>query len=56
VLYEKKECFIFARRRRGSFNVRTLKGNIISDNAHYKKLQIVEKRSSLLKEKVEVVI
>ena len=48
VKFEEEECFIFGRRNRGVFDLRKLDGTVISRNANYKKLKLLEKRSTLL--------
>lgn len=48
VIYQKQECFIFARRVGGSFDVRLLDGIKVSANTSYKKLKLVEKAKTLL--------
>ena len=51
VKFEGKECFIFARRSKGYFNLRKLDGTVIHTAANYKKLELVQKRKSLLIER-----
>lgn len=51
VLYKNQECFIFARRLRGSFDVRLLDGTRLSAGVTYKKLKPLEKRKSYLTER-----
>ena len=48
VLYKGRECFIFGRRTRGYFDVRTLDGTKISTGASCKKLKLIAKRKSFL--------
>lgn len=45
------ECFVFARRRSGSFDVRTIDGAKVSAGISYKKLRLLEKRRTLLTER-----
>ncbi|MFA5395994.1 MAG: RNA-guided endonuclease IscB [Methanogenium sp.] len=49
--YNGKECFIFGRRMRGYFNLRTLNGVTISDNAKWQDLQLLEKSSTFIYER-----
>jgi 5-methylcytosine-specific restriction endonuclease McrA len=49
VLYNKKEYFIFGRRKTGSFNIRTLNKNKLDIN--YKKLNLLEKAKTILFER-----
>ena len=51
VKYNNIDCFIFARRSSGSFDIRKLNGEVISHSISYKKLKLVEYRKSLLIEK-----
>jgi N6-L-threonylcarbamoyladenine synthase len=51
VKYKNTECFIFGRRTRGEFDLRTLDGIKICQSASYKKLILLEKRKSLLIER-----
>ena len=51
VLYNNQECFIFGRRSSGSFDIRLLDGTKISAGVSYKKLKLLEKRSSYLIER-----
>lgn len=53
VKYESNECFIFGRRSSGSFDIRLLDGTKIHAGISYKKLQLLEKRTSLLIQKRE---
>jgi N6-L-threonylcarbamoyladenine synthase len=46
-----REGFVFARRSSGSFKVRRLDGEILSEGIGYKKLIRIEKRTSLLTER-----
>ena len=52
VLYQNKECFIFGRRDSGYFDLRTLDGTKISANVTYKKLRLLEKRKTILCERI----
>ena len=51
VLLKGQECFVFARRTSGAFDVRCLDGTTVNANVNYKKLQSVEKASTLLVQK-----
>lgn len=51
VRYRDKECFIFGRRSRGSFDIRTLGGVKVSAGVSYKKLKLLERRTSFLTER-----
>lgn len=51
VSYDGTECFIFGRRSSGYFDLRTLDGTIIHRSASYKKLKLLETRSSFLMER-----
>lgn len=51
VLYENKECFIFGRRTSGYFDLRNLNGNKIHSSASVKKLGLIEKAKTILKER-----
>ncbi len=48
VLFEGKECFVSARRLTGSFGLKTLDGKVVSGGKTYKKLQLLEKRRTML--------
>ena len=48
VVFKSQECFIFARRIRGFFDLRLLDGTKVSTDASYKKLRLVEKANTLL--------
>ena len=48
VLYNNKECFIWARRTSGSMLLRLLDGTLIKDGVSYKKLKLLERNSSYL--------
>ena len=52
VLYKGKECFIFGRRSSGSFDILTLDGTKISPGVSHKKLKLLEKRKTILTERV----
>jgi N6-L-threonylcarbamoyladenine synthase len=51
VSYKHKECFIFARRASGSFDIRTLNGTKLSAGVSYKKLRLLEPRKTYLIER-----
>ena len=51
VLFEGQECFIFGRRTRGYFDLRTLDGTRIHASANYKKLKLLEPRKGYLTER-----
>ena len=51
VEFEGQICFIFARRSSGYFDIRKLNGEVISRNASWKKLKLLETRKSLLMER-----
>ena len=51
VLFEGQECFIFGRRTRGYFDLRTLDGIKIHASASYKKLKLLEPRKGYLTER-----
>lgn len=51
VLYGEQECFIFARRNTGYFNIRLLDGARIHDGVSYKKLELLDRRRSYLTER-----
>ncbi len=51
VLYNGQECFIFGRRTRGAFDIRTLDGTRLSTGASYKKLKRLETRRTILTER-----
>jgi hypothetical protein len=51
VRFEKVTCFVFGRRTRGYFDLRTLDGTKVSASASYKKLTLVKKASALLVER-----
>ena len=55
VKYKSIECFIFARRVKGSFNIRTLNGTKISASISYKKLKFVSCRKNILIEKISTI-
>ena len=46
-----REGVIFARRARGSFDIRTLDGERLSTGISYKKLAPIEKRRTILTER-----
>lgn len=51
VKYDSQECFIFGRRSSGYFDLRKLDGTNIHKSASYKKLKLIQQRSSLLLER-----
>lgn len=51
ICYTGVECFIFGRRLSGSFDVRTLDGTKISAGVSYKKLQLLERRKTIITER-----
>ena len=48
VKYNGIECFIYGRRLRGYFDLRSIEGNVVSDYASYKKLRLLEIRKSYI--------
>ncbi|ADI00319.1 RNA-guided endonuclease IscB [Salisediminibacterium selenitireducens] len=55
VLCEGQPCFIFGRRKTGSFDLRLLDGTVISRGKSYKKIALKEKATSWLVERSETV-
>ena len=51
VEFEGQVCFIFGRRSSGYFDIRKLNGEVISRNASWKKLKLLETRKSLSMER-----
>ncbi|MGF7083554.1 RNA-guided endonuclease IscB [Ohessyouella blattaphilus] len=51
VKFEDKECFVFGRRSSGYFDIRLLDGTSVHKSVGYKKLRLLEQRSSLLTER-----
>lgn len=51
VLYEGTECFVFARRSSGYFDLRHLDGTKVHASANYKKLTLLERTESILVER-----
>lgn len=51
VMFDKKECFIFARRLSGYFDLRLLDGTKINANANSKKLRLLETAKTILTER-----
>ncbi len=51
VKYIGQECFIFARRLSGSFDIRLLDGTKIKASISYKKLKLIEQRKTFLTER-----
>jgi N6-L-threonylcarbamoyladenine synthase len=52
VKYNGQECFIFGRRSSGYFDIRRLDGEVIHRSANYKKLELIDRRKSLLLERM----
>ena len=48
VLFEGKECFIWGRRARGVFTIKTINGQMIKDGISYKRLKLLERSSGYL--------
>lgn len=48
VRYKGQECFVFGRRTSGSFDIRKLDGTKINANIMHKKLELLEKRKTIL--------
>lgn len=48
VLYNKTECFVFARRATGLFNIRLLDGTIINASINCKNFKLIEPRKTIL--------
>lgn len=53
VLYDNKECFIFGRRTTGYFDIRMLDGTKLSAGVSYRKLKLLERRKTILMQRVE---
>ena len=51
VSYNGQKCFIFGRRSSGSFDIRLLDGTKINAGVSYKKLELLEKRKTILTER-----
>ena len=51
VRYGNVECFVFARRVRGYFVIRHLDGAKVATDVSYKKLELLEKRKTVLVER-----
>lgn len=52
VEYQKKRYFVFGRRKRGDFDIRTLDGKKINNGSiSYKKLKIIQKNNNILTER-----
>ena len=51
VRYEGIECFVFGRRSKGYFDIRTIAGERIAPSVSYKKLTLLEKQKTLLVER-----
>ena len=52
VMYKGMECFIFGRRSSGSFDIRMLDGTKLSAGVSYKKLKLLERRRTILIQRV----
>ncbi len=50
VLYEDKECFIYALRSRGYFDIRDIDGSKINGDVNYKKLTLLERARGIIQE------
>ena len=55
VEFDNKECFIFGRRLKGGFDLRTLDGKNINKSANVKKIKLLESRKTLLIERRVIV-
>lgn len=53
VCFEGQECFVFGRRKSGYFDIRLLDGTVIHRSASVKKLDLLERASTLLIERGE---
>ena len=51
VKYKEQECFIFGRRSSGYFDLRKLDGTKIHASANNKKLKLLEKAKTILRER-----
>ncbi len=51
VIFQGQECFVFARRLSGRFNVRHLDGTIVHKDAPVKKIRLLEHSTSMLTER-----
>ena len=51
VMFRGEECFVFGRRASGSFDIRKLDGEKLSEGTSYKNLRLLEKRKSCLVER-----
>lgn len=51
VRYGKTECFVFARRTSGSFDVRLIDGSVLNAGVTFKKLTLLERSKSMLTER-----
>ena len=51
VLFGKQECFVFGRRTRGYFNLRTLEGKVIHADAPVRNIQLLEHARTTLTER-----
>lgn len=53
VKYDNQECFVFGRRATGYFDLRKLDGSSVHKSASYKKIELLNKRKTLLIERRE---
>ena len=53
VKYNNQECFVYGRRTTGYFDLRTLNGASIHKSASYKKLKLIQKRATILIERIK---
>jgi hypothetical protein len=51
VRYNDQECFVFGRRASGSFDIRLLDGTTVNAGVGYKKVKVLEQRSTILIER-----
>jgi hypothetical protein len=51
VKYNNQECFVFGRRVSGSFDIRLLDGTTVNAGVGYKKVKVLEQRSTILIER-----
>ena len=56
VRFNEIECFVFGRRKRGTFAIRLLDGTKINEDASYKKLTFLEPRKYILTERRTVLL
>lgn len=50
VMYKEKECFIYALRSSGFFNLKTIEGEEVSESANWKKLKLIERARGVIEE------